>query len=209
MRKIYKYNKELYTKDTPESMYFLGLVASDGCIDGYHIKIALDKNDAKLLEELRDSIVPGKPLYKSRETRVLKISCKPIMTFVKSSGITARKSLNLKLEDWVLESKNFSHFLRGFFDGDGTVVTEKANGKPASKIAVKICCGSKVLLEQLICAASKYGLNKNKVYDERDYGVMKYTCGQSKKFYDLIYRDCGIKLDRKYNKFNQLLALLG
>lgn len=88
MRKWYSYNEELYAKDTPESMYFLGLVASDGCIDGYHIKIVLHKDDIELLEQLRDSIAPNKPLYKSRDTLVLKISYKSYRSAINSKRTT-------------------------------------------------------------------------------------------------------------------------
>ncbi len=221
MRKIYQYNEELFTKETPEFMYFLGLIASDGTLEKYHIKIALSARDKQLLEILRDVIVPGKPLYYEKRCNeyVLKISNKKIQDFVRSYGITENKTFTLDLDEKIINSPYFDSFLRGYFDGDGCITTAKHNKKGKLPL-VQIVCASKIFLERLIYTLStRYNFNKNKV---RSYsywhGELRkcifsiiYTCGQARKFYDFIYQNItnNLYMVRKYDKFTQILTNFG
>jgi hypothetical protein len=212
MRKLYDYNINEYTSDTPKALYFLGLVASDGVIDGYHIKIGLKDKD--LLEELRNDIVPEKPLYYNDrdDTWYLKISCKPIMNFVKSAGITEKKSATLELNEWVLQSRHFNSFIRGYFDGDGTIgIARNTNGKSKKnyyKSCMRIGSASRRVIEQMQDFLNTvYGLNKNKIVCENDFYILKFIGQQARMFYEVIYSDSGIKLERKYKRYTTILSL--
>lgn len=135
-RKDYEYNEAAFSGDSPSAMYLLGIIASDGVLEKYHANI--DNKALQLLESLRDLVVPEKPIYRDKRTDVrrLKLSHKPIIDFIRSAGITSHKSFTLKVNEWVLESPNFKYFLRGFFDGDGTVgIARNTNGK-SKKITI-------------------------------------------------------------------------
>lgn len=96
MIKRYTYNTEIYANKNSKSFYLLGLIASDGVIDGYHIKIGL--KDKSLLETLRDDLVPGKPLYinKRDDTWYLKISNKKNNGVCKKCRYYKKKKSNIK-----------------------------------------------------------------------------------------------------------------
>jgi hypothetical protein len=215
MRKLYDYNPE-YASDTPKAFYLLGLIASDGVIDGYHAKIGLKDKD--LLEVIRDDLVPNKPLYynKRDDTWYLKISNKQILRFILSAGITAHKSLTLKLEDWVLQSNNFPNFIRGYFDGDGTIgIARNTNGKSKKnyyRACMRIGSASRDIIEQMQnFLTTVYSLNKNNITCEKREHIsmyyLKFIGSQAQKFYDIIYDDSGIKLERKYKRYTIILSL--
>ncbi len=212
MRKLYNYNTDDYAFETPQSYYFLGLIASDGVIDGYHVKIGMKDKD--LIEALRDDIVPGKPLYyDSRcDTWYLKISCKAIMDFVLQSGITAKKSLTLEIKQEIMDSRHFSHFIRGYFDGDGTIgITRSTNGKSTKNYyrpCIRIGSASRKIVEQIQQILTKaYGFNDNKIVCHNNYYVLKYTGNPARKFYNVIYKEAGIKLNRKHKRYAAILSL--
>ena len=154
MRKFYVYNEKEYATMNEKSFYLLGLVASDGVLEKYHTKIGLKDKD--LLEELRDDLVPNKPLYylERDDTWYLKISNKRIQSFILSSGITERKSLTLEVKDWVKDSLLFRHFIRGYFDGDGTVgIIRNTNGKSNKeyyRTQIRLCSASEKILLQIL-----------------------------------------------------------
>jgi hypothetical protein len=59
-----------------------------------------------------------------------------------------------------------------------------------------------------------YSMNKNSVLSEKSsngnvYYIMQYTCGQTKKFFDIIYKNKNFYMERKYNKFLEKFANLG
>lgn len=208
----YTYNTDIYTTINEESFYFLGVVASDGVLEKHHIKIGLKDKD--LVEELRDRIVPNKPLYKDNRNDVfyLKISNKQIMDFVRSSGITERKSLTLKMNEWVLKRKEFIHFIRGFFDGDGTVgiVRNSRKDKNYYRPQMRICSASiNILLQIQYFLIKEYGLNKNKIISEKEntFFRLRYIGKEAEKFYNAIYQNKSIFLKRKFIRYSNILKL--
>jgi hypothetical protein len=110
---------------TEEQAYFLGWIASDGHISKRGFKIAIKQTDRIILEKMRNSLCRELPIrnYKtdtsnlsSLEANSIKISedlCKLLQIKPgKKSDIVRLPKLNKKLL-W--------HFIRGYFDGDGTI----------------------------------------------------------------------------------------
>jgi len=212
MNKNYIYDTETYTSPNKKSYYLLGLIASDGTIDGYHIQI--HSKDHSLLKKVRNSLVPNKPLYsdKRNDVKWLKISSKEILDFVKKSGITENKSLTLEMNNNILEDKNFNHFVRGYFDGDGTVgISRKTNGtsdKYYYNISARFASGSDKMLKQISKYLNEhYNINQNSVTGKKYYRL-QYRGKSAEKLYNVIYKDCDkLYLERKYNRYTNLVLL--
>ena len=125
------YNNELKNIDSPEKAYLLGLFYSDGCIhsnDGsYYASIILHEDDKYLL----DIIVDKFPFFRlSKNTNhAWSIVCtrKAIVEDLQANGVLFRKSTDnkefLKLPN--LDNNLIHHFVRGYFDGDGSVYKQK------------------------------------------------------------------------------------
>lgn len=203
------YNNELKDIDSPEKAYLLGLFYSDGCIcnsnGSYQSSIVLHEKDKYLLDILVD-IFPFFRLSKcEKHAWAIVCSKKSIVEDLQANGMHFRKSTEnkelLRLPN--LDSKLIHHFIRGYFDGDGSVYRQKLGN-------TKICIGGtgfnmitdiiKVLYNNKItvnmtCSYAGTGLRKH------DYYIL-YTSSDkvSKQFANYIYEDCGdLYLKRKYD----------
>jgi dUTP pyrophosphatase len=108
--------------DTPEKAYFLGWIASDGCITPSGFCIFIHKKDINILESLRDLICKDIPIKfrKKKECVSLTVCSKKI-----SKDICGHLKIAPKKKSFVL---NFPEhitykweYIRGYFDGDGSV----------------------------------------------------------------------------------------
>ena len=204
------YNNELKNIDSPEKAYLLGLFYSDGCIhsnDGsYCASIVLREDDKYLL----DTIVVKFPFFRlSKYTNhAWSIVCtkKAIVEDLQANGMCFRKSTDtkelLKLPN--LGAELVHHFIRGYFDGDGSVYRQKQGntkidigGTGFNMITdiVRVLYNNRITVN-MTCKYAGAGLRKH------DYYVL-YTSSDkvSKQFADYIYKDCGdLYLRRKHER---------
>ncbi len=133
--------------------YFLGLLASDGCIrkDLISLSISLTEADKYVLDYLA-SFFNGiklsyrkeftsinkktKKVYISRPSYRLIINSKRMIKNILSYNITPQKSLTLQLPT-NLSDEMIRHYIRGFFDGDGYI---SKNGSTIMIISSDIFC---------------------------------------------------------------------
>ena len=204
------YNNELKNIDSPEKAYLLGLFYSDGCIhsnDGsYCASIVLQEDDKYLL----DAIVAKFPFFKlSKLTKhAWSIVCtrRAIIEDLQANGMYFRKSTDnkelLRLPN--LDKELIHHFIRGYFDGDGSVYKQKQRntkidigGTGFNMITdiIRVLYDNGITVN-MTCKYAGTGLRKH------DYYVL-YTSSSkvSKQFADYIYRDCGdLYIRRKYER---------
>jgi len=128
--------------DTPDKAYFLGLLAADGNISPRltAARIALKEQDCNILEQFRKFLGEGAPELKTKISKINERNCAPqkILVLSKKSlvedllklGITPNKSYTLKLSCNLREFKK--DFLRGVWDGDGSVTERRFKVTTAS-----------------------------------------------------------------------------
>lgn len=204
------YNNELRNIDSPEKAYLLGLFYSDGCIssnDGHHsAHIVLHEEDKYLLEKIVDKF-PFFKIHKHSE-KAFRIACTgwDIVADLISKGMVYRKSVENRdlLELPVLREDLVSHFIRGYFDGDGSVYRQKKGntkieiGGTSYKMItdiIKVLYDNKITVN-FTCKYAGAGLRTINYY-------VLYTSSDkiSKQFANYIYRDCGdLYLKRKYER---------
>ena len=105
--------------------YILGFWFADGNIcksnGGYYFDITVKQEDKYLLEEFLKEFASEHKIYdRSKEgcCRIL-FSCKEFYNDIIALGGKERKSLTLTFPD--VPEKYLSHFIRGYFDGDGCI----------------------------------------------------------------------------------------
>lgn len=204
------YNNELKNINSPEKAYLLGLFYSDGCIvannGSYYASIVLNEDDKFHLEKLQ-KIFPFFKLQKqSNHAWELVCTRRAVVEDLQSNGMLFRKSTDnkefLRFPNIPIELQ--SHFIRGFFDGDGSVYRQK-QGNTKIEIGgtcfylitdiIKILYNSRITVN-LRCKYTGRALRKHDFY-------VLYTSSDriSKQFADFIYKDCGdLYLKRKYDK---------
>ena len=166
---IYKTkNENFFKKWSPEMAYVSGFFAADGSMiknkrGAYFIEF--QSTDKEIINKIRKTIRANlaigeyQPKQENHNKRYrLQIGSKEIFKDLLKLGMTPNKSLTLKMPK--IPDKYFSHFIRGYFDGDGNVsishyVRRARNNKKSITILSGFTCGSKKFLEKLFTKLKK------------------------------------------------------
>lgn len=213
--RIYKINKEYFDSiDTPNKAYILGFFYADGCNfpPKGTVSMSLQETDKEILEKIRLEIESEKPLeyldYSSKNTngyhyqnqyRLLLFSSH-MSTSLSSLGMTQNKSLSLTFPNF-LNEELISHFIRGYFDGDGCVHFAQNGNCIINMTSTESFCKTiqDYVFEKLNIHASISDASCHN-------GVTKVLQisgkNQVKTFLDFIYDDAELYLERKYNLYS-------
>ena len=126
---------------------------------------------------------------------VWRIGDKHLKESLIKQGCVPQKSLILKFPE--LPAPLISHFIRGYFDGDGCVSYYRRNQFVTPQCSL---VGTKDMLSKII-----YNTNSDNVIEEEFttniYYSIKYNKKGSIDFLNQIYKDATIYLDRKYKRY--------
>lgn len=202
--------------DTPNKAYILGFLYADGCNypDKCTISISLQEEDRDILEKIRSEIGSEKPLefidytnkhdggYTYKNQYRLAIFNRHMCETLESIGMMPNKSLKLQFPN--LKPELYSHFIRGYFDGDGCICQHKVSDKyqPVKLSIVSTEDFCKMLVE----ISKKYVGIKTNYYDAgcRNGITKSFAIGNQnsvKKFLDWMYQDADLFLKRKHDKY--------
>lgn len=181
----------LFATFTRESAYFAGLLAADG-----HIQLqnevshrSVITNNDKNIVYLAQSYVGGNLYHFTEKSyQVIMGSKECYQDLVNNWNITERKSLIYlppKLEEPLL-----SHFIRGYYDGDGTVATSHNKG-----LCIKIVSGSADVCRYFVDYFGQI-LNKDNIRiipikGTNAYRVCISGTNQCIKIFNQIYKNTG------------------
>lgn len=189
-RRIVKSNP--FNKNDPESNYWLGMIAADGCVHENRLTLGLQECDLNHIEKFRDFINPELKITKTIKDHkhvMFMTSFRSIETkqYLHSIGLTNNKSMTINYKKKITKD-----FLRGVIDGDGYI---RADGTEVS-----ISTGSLVFANQLKKFIIKtFGVNCV-IHKRRNiYSVGVYGGNQAPKVLE-IYENADIYLERKYQK---------
>lgn len=213
-------NEHYFDKiNTPNKAYILGLFYADGynSLDKMTVRLQLQWSDVDILEKIKKEIDSSKPLrfvkcsdkiasngFCSQDMYVLEFYSKHICHTLDSYGMHQNKSLILSFPDF-LSPNLYSHFLRGYFDGDGSFCC-KSNGSHGDIITFtsteQFCNRVKEIINTYTMARG------GGVYDASCHnGVTKVfsITGslQTNAVLTWLYKDAELFLQRKYDKYYQ------
>lgn len=210
-----------FDKWTPANTYIYGFATADGCItckykqpSRFTFEFCLGRSDECILDYISSEISPGRKIsrvdkYKDgKAIRLshLKINSKLLVEKLVSLGLEPRKTGYEKFPK--IPKRLYPDFLRGLFDGDGTVC-RSGSGKTFG-----IYSANYNFLEQV---REKCGFGLGKVYEKREddelfdgsmamyfWGI--YNTRHLKRIFNYMYYDNHpYALDRKYQVFKSLL----
>lgn len=185
----------------PNSDYWLGFIASDGNIFTNQVKIELQEQDKSQVESFCKFFkgVKVRERYKKQFNKKMYLAAFndiQIVETLKSLGISSKKSLNLNYL-----GKFSWPFLRGVFDGDGSIsISIRGYGR------VILYSSSRIFINQIKDFLNSQGFNVSvKCYDNRTknpfYSIWITKKSEILKFYKNLYRDGNFYLERKKEKF--------
>jgi len=199
--------------DTEEKAYFLGLILADGCITKKNsLIISLQEEDKHILDKFIFKLKYGgklrKIIPKNKNHKIqysLSIGSKKIARDLMNLGIVPNKSLIVEFPN--INNELLPHFIRGNFDGDGSVHKSiRKSGKEEVKIQF---IGSISFISKLAYHLNNLGINPNKiklVNNSKNATINLSSKENILKFKDLIYKDATIYLFRKCEKFSEVLS---
>jgi len=193
--------------DSERKAYFLGLIMADGCItaknkNNLRLLMKLQTRDAYLVEELRNDLSPIKPLQIDGNSKRLEISSKELVQDLINKGVNFNKT---KVGEILseLSKELMPHFIRGFFDGDGSISLRKTR---SNQRQVYICCSNISFLESLQKYLLEYNISgsiykETKIVNKVIYDLRFNTRESRLNLTNFMYQNATIFLKRKYELF--------
>lgn len=197
----YNINQDYFKTWSNNMAYILGFWYADGCIyGGKMFDITLHKKDKYIIKKIAQELDYQGPIldYVDRQACRINFSCKVIYNDLIALRGTERKSKTLQFPNIPIEF--LPDFIRGYFDGDGSVYNVK--GK---RINTNFACGSNKFLQSLLQLLKKEaGIEGGSI----SIANQSLTFGKkdSIKLGNYIYQNNPeLYLLRKYEKFKQYL----
>lgn len=196
-----------FHQESSNMAYLLGLYASDGNVSKKDNTISLilsnvDKDFLSMVaKELKftGNIKEYENSKGFRNVRLIFTSL-PIKEKFQEYGIIPNKTYNFSFP-MQLNKKYWIDFIRGYFDGDGSIC------KSGQSIRWTIGSHGKNILATIIdFFFEEYQISKVKIYQRKDgFYYFQYSTNATKQIYKILYTQDSLYLPRKKEKFESLL----
>jgi hypothetical protein len=190
-----KVNHNPFECFSEEAQYWIGFLAADGNLSKTSNTISLKIKDIEHVLIYRNFISPDlTPYYGKNVAGSLMCNIafghRDIYKYLNNIGITPAKSKTFKFNIPLT-----GHILRGYFDGDGSV----------PKDGPRITTGSINFRDQLSEYLNSLGIKhsitmKHKITDRGTFDINILSEGR-RQFFNLLYTDSTVYLERKHEKF--------
>lgn len=206
----YSLNEHYFEKiDTKEKAYILGFIYADGNLkdtDGYYrLAFSQHPQDREILEYIKNQLNYSGPIRYDRSQvdkrngqtyyhDRLQINSKDLIKDLNKHGVMQRKSLILKAP--LIEQEFIGSFIRGYFDGDGTVGLYK-------KGPILVFLGTLELLSWI----NGYAKNGN-IYPNGNIYSLNYTSRKSITPLIELMSESPFSMLRKTEKLDAIMVYL-
>lgn len=202
--RIYDIKLDFFEKiNTEEKAYFLGWLYSDGNIskDLKAINLSLRIKDEEILIKLDKLIHCENTIRRNGKNSVLRIYSRKIAKDLIKLGCMPNKTFKIKFPSYEIVPKELMHhFIRGIFDGDGSIGHIKNTyHQPFANIV-----GTRHFCENLLKILKESNSYINGFLDyvvDKNTCVIRFTGNNVFRLFNYLYQNSTIMLERKYNNF--------
>ena len=205
-KRKYTFNHNYFEKiDNEDKAYFLGLMYADGNIS-INKCIRLTSKDKYILEKLFECINHTGVIYREFHNKFKKecfkaqASSEKMFNDLNNLGCVPNKSLILKFPTNI-PNDLVHHFIRGYFDGDGTVGIYNLKGSIWKRLTCGFC-GTKEFLTDLNI---KSGMKIKTLKKQKNIFRLTFSVEDSNELYKYMYKDATIFLTRKKDIFDNYI----
>ena len=216
IRKCSAYSKYGYVEnffqviDNEEKAYWLGFLYADGCVCGGQISLELGIKDLKHLEKFKSAIAPGAKITFCKKKRKfeykdycrIRLTSTEMVSQIKNLGCIPAKSQKLIFPSKeIVPDSLISHFIRGYFDGDGCLKYNRSTKTPSVTVV-----GTEQFLNYLQGTFESHIAGYTKTKLAPCGNVKTYVKGgrtAAKAVMDFLYKDAHVWLDRKFERYKQ------
>lgn len=209
--------------DTKDKAYFLGFIYADGFItkpDSGQAKLGITLAEIEPIEKFKKYINTDRPIgiytkgknsYSEGKIEYkFAIASDKLVSDLEKLGVIERKTLVLKFPK--LREDLIPHFIRGYFDGDGSIYYHVTKNHLNPRLGINIC-GTKEFLDEMV----KYlpSAKSNNVYKEKRritncWNIKLVSNIECLQVYHYLYKDCDdLYLTRKRTKFEDFIKERG
>ena len=210
-----KYQNEFKCIDTQEKAYFLGQAFGDGCntiTKKYRFTMASINTDTELYKKLQE-LFPFLKLktYASHSNMIyLESNDRNFCLDLAALGLVSPKTKNDETKEFHFPNLNkefLPHFIRGYFDADGSAWYPKRY-RSRNNLHIEFGCSTPNFLEDINKILIENGIKFTNKSREKKAGNGKYyksyilysaSYKLSKKFANFIYSNASIYLSYKYD----------
>lgn len=205
----YKHNTSYFKKiNTQEKAYFLGLLYADGNISKKVLSITLQEQDKPILEKFKNALKYTGPLTLNKKSGnrqsqwKLGITSTNLVKDLLNHGMFPNKGFFLKFPTTIPYNLT-SHFIRGYFDGDGCIYSNSKNHDYLFSVV-----STKEILEYFRdIFIQELGLSRTKLYNppkvkDKNIYILTYQGKNNVKLIrSFLYKKANVFLQRKHDKF--------
>ena len=204
--------------DKEEKAYILGLYLADGCLlNDKYISFSQTEKDKELVYLVKQFLCPNchvgikkkkkfsneqyicKPMYRIR------ICSEHIHKTLEHYGMGERKTYSVNTDLSFIPKNQMIHFIRGYFDGDGTISLTKgvrSDGYEFENVTWRITSYKKDHLVIIHDFLNEYDIHSSIIKEKRgNYIISVDRKKDFIKLRDLLYNDATLYLKRKKEKF--------
>lgn len=204
-QQFFDINETFFSNWSFEMAYVLGLIITDGCVSKTGV-ISLSMNDKELLEKVKKVMGSAHNITSSKHQKGLyyfHFAREKLVEDLHKFGIFPRKSLTVKFPD--VPQDFLTDFIRGVFDGDGSVFFDKR--RPKFPLRAKFVSGSEDFINVLQKSLKFLGMPKRTIYRQKTKNgwsyMFIYDHKDSVNLFNILYKNTQNRLflDRKYEWF--------
>jgi len=217
-KRKYRINDNFFQDiDTEEKAYFLGFIFADGCNCKRRLEVSLAKQDIDILEKLSKTLLFGVNNIKEYKTKKegcqdkigLYIVSEKLTDDLKRWGCVPCKTFVLNFPK--VPKHLINHFVRGYFDGDGSLTFGERKKTKYCDVYFSIV-STYQMLTAIGSNINLLGVNWyiNKRHKERknnNYTLRVHGKKQIRKVCDWLYSNATIFLNRKFEAYQRLVNL--
>jgi hypothetical protein len=209
-------DEDFFKKQTHEMAWLVGFLASDGSISqkGNGITIQLSKKDEEILQKIRfllgiDNSITYYTTNTGFDVASYRWSSKTHKADLAEYGVIPNKTFALK-PPYKLETGYYLDYIRGYFDGDGSInLIKNGNGRGKGNLRWQVCSATPEILEFILETFEKKGIprvNIQKWQRVHPLYVISYSSSSTRKIYDILYNESYMFLQRKKDHYEEILS---
>ncbi|MBM7619150.1 intein-encoded DNA endonuclease-like protein [Bacillus tianshenii] len=194
-KRKYHLNEDYFKTWSDNMAYILGFILADGNINGNTQSVTISQKHKEILEDIKQELQSDQPIMETKRGLFLFHINSSIIRhdLINLHGLTPNKSLTVEFPE--VPEKYLHHFVRGYFDGDGSI--------NYPKYTVTFVGGSVAFMNSLQKELYKVELTSRITEKNNHYRLFISGRKSIKLFANWIYKDSDLYLKRKFLEFER------
>lgn len=211
-------DEDFFKKQNHDMAWLVGFLAADGSISehGNTITIQLSQKDEEVLYKIRTLLgIDNSITYYTTNTGfdvvTYRWSSKTHKTDLAEYGVIPNKTFILK-PPYKLNPDYYLDYIRGYFDGDGSInLIKNNNGRGNGNLRWQVCSATIEIIEFILDIFEKNDIPKVSIQRRNGNNplyIIAYSSSSTRKIYDILYNDSDMFLQRKKDHYEEILSMV-